>query len=142
METLGKKVKSLPTKAYLIGAIVVIVILAALSGFLFWKYASVKNDGSADTKQAEQTSKRIIGRVGEIYQLPTGEEPTVAQVQDKSKLTGQTFFEDAATGDYILVYKKAKLALLYREDIHKLINVGPINLDDQAPTDGQQPATP
>jgi hypothetical protein len=130
MELLRKKMKALPTKVYLAGAVAVIIVLAALSGFLFWKYASVKTGGDTQA-EAKATSQRIIGQVGQIYLLPGGEEPTVAQVQDKEKLANQDFFKNAQDGDYILIYKNAKLALIYRENVDKLVNVGPINLDDQ-----------
>ena len=133
MELLRKKMKSLPTKVYLTAAVIIIVVLAALSGFLFWKYTNIKT-GEDTQAEAKATSQRIIGQVGQLYLLPEGEEPTVAQVQDKTRLDNQVFFSKAKDGDYILIYKKAKLALIYREDADKLINVGPINLDDKQDT--------
>lgn len=104
----------------------VIVILSIVLGLLFMQREKVK------TGQDPAKSAQVIKQVGRIYQLPASEEPTVAQIQDKTKLTGQAFFNDAQNGDYVLVYKTAKLALLYREKDHKLINVMPIN-DSQTP---------
>lgn len=110
----------------------VIAILAVALGFLFWQREKVK------TGRYPAKSDQIIQQVGRIYQLPSGEAPTVAQIQDKTKLTSQAFFKDAQNGDYVLVYKSAKLALLYREKDRKLINVMPIN-DSQVPA--EQPQT-
>lgn len=119
-------------KMYLMGAAAAIFVLTVLAGFFFWKYMALKDtDKNTAAAEAQKTSNRIISQVGQLYKLPTGEEPTVAQVQDKNKLSGQTFFAAAENGDYILVYKKSKLAMLYRESIDKLINVGPVTLDDQ-----------
>lgn len=74
-------------KLYLVAACVVIALLAAAAGFFFWKYTNAKNGN-----EGKQESSRIINSVGELYQLPTGEEPTVALVQDKDKLSNQAFF--------------------------------------------------
>jgi hypothetical protein len=120
-------------KLILFGALLIAVLLIII-GFLFIKYNKASNDPQS---AAKATTKRIVERVGSIYDLPTDEEPTVAQVQDKAKLQGQVFFAKAQNGDYILVYSKNKLAMIYREKDGKLINVGPINIDDS-----QQSAQP
>lgn len=105
-----------------------VLLLALAAGFFFWKWLQVKNNPES---VAEESSKRIITEVGKIYELPGDEEPTVAKVQDKSKLGEQSFFEKAQNGDYILVYSNKRLALLYRQESKKLINVGPIAFSDQ-----------
>jgi hypothetical protein len=70
--------------------------------------------------------------VSKLYYLPKDEKPTVAQIEDKSKLEGQSFFTGAQNGDYLLVYTNAKIALLYREHDNKLVNVGPVNTDQNS----------
>lgn len=104
----------------------VIVILLAVIGVLVWKYQQASKDPN---KQAKETSTRVVDKVGQLYMVPTGEEPTVALIQDKSKLQNQEFFKNAKDGDYLLIYKNAKIAMVYREKDNKLVNVGPINLD-------------
>jgi hypothetical protein len=111
------------SKVILLIVAVVFLVLAIAAGFFFWKWIQVKDNPDA---VAEETSKRVTLEVGKIYELPGDEEPTVAKVQDKEKLKEQVFFENAQNGDYILIYSKKKLALLYREENKKLINVGPI----------------
>lgn len=108
----------------------VIVLLLVASGTLFWKYRQLKTNPNAAN---EATSKRVLASLGEHYQLPTGEEPTIAQVQDKSKLDGQEFYKHAQNGDYIIIYSKAKTALLYRESLNKIINVGPVSFNTTKP---------
>lgn len=105
----------------------VIIILLAVIGVLVWKYQQVKGD-DASTKNQE-TSARIIQKVSSLYLVPTNEEPTVALIQDKQKLGNQDFFKKAKNGDYLLIYQKDKIALVYREENNKLVNVGPVNLD-------------
>lgn len=123
-----------PTKVLLVGAGILIILLCAVAGYFFWQYISVKNNPSA---VAEETTARIVKKVGEIYSLPGGT-PTIAQVQDKEKVKDQEFFKGAENGDYILLYTDAKLALLYRESIHKLIYVGPIATKEGEPTQSGQ----
>lgn len=125
-------------KLMLIGGGVVVLLLAAVAGYFAWQFFTLKQNPN---KANEETVSRLTGEIGKFYDLPN-EQPTVAQVQDKEKLKGQTFFDKAENGDYIVIYTNAKLALLYREKDNKLINVGPINISDQnaAQTQAQQPA--
>jgi hypothetical protein len=112
-----------------VGAAVVLIV----GGFFLWDYMKLKSNPNAAN---EETSARIVQQVSNIYQVPD-EKPTVAQVQDKEKLKGQAFFDKAENGDYLLIYAEAKIAMIYREKTHKLVNAGPVNLPDN-----QQNATP
>ncbi|MDQ3093729.1 MAG: DUF515 domain-containing protein [bacterium] len=95
--------------------------------------------GTIQRIQAESTQS-VIDEIGKLYTLPSNEQPTVATVQDKSKLEGQDFFKDAQNGDQLVVYEKSGLAILYRPSENKLIKVGPIDVkNDQAAT--EQPTT-
>jgi hypothetical protein len=114
-------------KRLLIAAAVVAVVLLAVGGYFLWDYLKLKNNPNAAN---EETSARIIQQVSNIYQLPN-ETPTIAQVEDKEKLKGQNFFDNAENGDYLMIYPQAKVALIYREKVRKLINVGPVNLPEQ-----------
>ncbi len=125
----------------LIGAVALIVVFAGIAGFSLWKWQSLKADPKVS---AQETSSRIIKKAGEIYELPSGEEPTVALIQDKTKLKNQSFFGKAKNGDYVLMYTKSKLALLYREKDNRIINAGPISIDDSSgsPESIKTPAQP
>lgn len=120
----GRQDKKL--RILLVAAGVLIIVLAALAGFLFWKYHG------SNQEDDQSKSNRIISQVGELFILPKGETPTVAAIQDLSKLKGQEFFSDAKNGDYVLIYSQAKVAFLYREPEGKLVNVGPIKTENNA----------
>ncbi|MGH7157711.1 MAG: hypothetical protein ACREGD_01340 [Candidatus Saccharimonadales bacterium] len=109
-----------------------VLVFAVIALFFFKQYQKVKDNPSA---AAKATSQRIVERVGQLYFLPPDEEPTVALIEDKSKLANQSFFIGVENGDYLLVYTKAKIALIYREEVNRLVNVGPVNTDQS-----QQPA--
>ena len=103
----------------------IILVLVVTCSVLAWKYHQ-QNQSSAN--QASATTNRIIKDVARLYMVPTNEQPSVAQIQDKSQIKNQEFFENAVNGDYLLVYQKNKLALLYRESVNKLVNVEPVSI--------------
>lgn len=69
---------------------------------------------------------RIISEVGKLVVLPADETPTIATVSDLAPLKGQPFFADAEMGDKVLIFQKAKKAILYRPSTKKIIIVAPI----------------
>lgn len=104
---------------------VLFVISSGLAVFFFNQYMGLKNHPNA---AAEETTSRVVSEVKKLYaSLPTDEQPTLAQVSDTSKLQDQDFFKNAQNGDYILIYPKSKLAVVYREKDNKIINVGPVS---------------
>ena len=127
------------SKILLLASLTLVVIFASVAGFFFWKWQSLRSNTSVE---AEVASARVLTKVGKIYALPQDEKPTVAQIQDKNKLKDQSFFDNAQNGDYLIMYTNAKLALLYREKDNRLINVGPITIqNDKADTSEQEPTT-
>jgi len=86
------------------------------------------------TAAAKKETDKLVAKLGQLIQLPTGETPTVATISDKSKLTDQTFFKTAANGDKLFVYNAAMLAILYRPDTNKIINVAPITINQPSTT--------
>lgn len=118
----------------LIGCGAIILALLVLVGFLLWGKDASSTSDSSKTKDKKESS-RVIKEVSELYIVPTKEDPTVAAIKDKSKLSNQEFFKDAQNGDYLVVYSKAGLALIYRESVDRLVNAGPINADASQSTD-------
>lgn len=74
----------------------------------------------------------LIAQVGKLIALPTDETPTVATVTDASKIKDQPFFANAQNGDKVLIYQKAAQAILYRPSTNKIIQVGAVNINNQA----------
>ncbi len=109
--------------------IVVILALAGATGYYFKKYDNLKNSTPEKIQQA-QTDK-YIKEVGKVYSLPKNEKPDVATVKDKEALKKQyPFFDQAENDDVVLIYKDAKLAILYRPSNKKLVKVGPVNIEN------------
>lgn len=87
---------------------------------------TTKNPSMTATQSATLDANTLIGKVGQLMELPADEKPTIATVSDVNKLQGQPFFDKAQNDDKVLIYKAAKEAILYRPSENKIINVGPI----------------
>lgn len=74
----------------------------------------------------------LVSRVGVLMVLPKDEQPTIATVSDYKQLKDQPFFIHAVNGDKVLIYTKAKEAILYDPKVNKIIQVAPVNLGNAA----------
>lgn len=123
--------RSKSTYVLIIVGVIVLVGLAGVAGFFAKNYFDLK----ANPQQAADSEvKRLTDAVGKLYQLPADETPIVGKVKDKEKLKDQPFFKNAQNNDDLLIYQKAKIAIVYRDTESKLINVGPIALDSAPET--------
>lgn len=113
----------------LIGLGVVIIILGIVAFYFYNQYQSIKKNPN---QVAKAETEALVAEVGKLIDLPKDETPTVATVLDKEKLKDQPFFANAQNGDKILIYTKAKKAIIYRPKDNKLINVGPIAIDQKS----------
>jgi hypothetical protein len=118
--------KSYPVKnLLLIGlALLFFVILS-----IYLLMAHSRNQADPNIAIQNET-KELTDRIGRFMQLPTDEQPTLATVTDQEKLKGQEFFARAQNGDKLLVWTKAKKAILYRPSIGKIIEVSNLTSGD------------
>lgn len=130
------------TKSFVLTFVLVFfLVLALLTSYYFYsKYQSSKQSLSSPQEVGvEQEIESLKKKIGALIELPKGEEPIPATVSDITKLKDQVFFTNAKNGDKVLIYSKAKLAVLYRPSTNKIINVAPVNLGETSvsPTKGQ-----
>lgn len=104
----------------------VIVLLAGGAGYFYYKSLHATSD-----EKAKKVLSDSVEAIGKLIMLPSDEQPTLATVSDPTKLQAQPFFAHAEVGDVVLVYAKAKKAILYSPKYNKIIEVAPVNL---APT--------
>ena len=109
--------------------VLVLIGVAAFGVVYYNKYNDLKN---ASPEQLQQTqTDQYITEINKLYALPTNEKPDVATVKDKDALKKQyPFFDQAENDDIVLIYKEAKLAILYRPSTKQLIKVGPVNVEN------------
>lgn len=114
----------------LIAAFAVPMAALAVFGGYYYKQYQALDRMSAD-EFANRESEKILKEVGKLYSLPKDEKPTVATVKDKAVLQKQSdFFDQAANNDSVIIYQKAKLAILYRPAEKRLVKVGPLNIQE------------
>lgn len=113
------------------------VVFLVVAGNYFLAYYHNYFSNPDIIKQREINSLTL--KIGRVMELPKGEQPTLATVTDKEKLKGQEFFANAKNGDKLLVYPKAKKAILYRPATEKIIEVTNLTDPNQNNSDLQQP---
>lgn len=108
-----------------------ILVVVACAAYYYNRHRNSQNASSA-AAQAQQEAQTVVDQVGKLMFLPQGENPTIATVSDKSKLGNQAFFKNAEDGDKVLIYASAKLAIIYRPSLNKIVNVAPIFSDQNS----------
>lgn len=93
----------------------------------------VTDPNSAVSRLQQQQNASILEEIAAVYALPDDEAPTIATVQDITKLTDQPFFEGAENGDILVVFDASSQALLYRPSTKQLVKVGPISVGEESP---------
>jgi hypothetical protein len=109
--------------AKLIFGLMLFVVFAGVlcfGGYFYWQYKKVLKDQPASARSETQI---LLEKIGQFIDLPTDEEPTIAEVKDLEKLKGKAFFSEAQNGDKVLIYSRNKKAVLYRPAIDKVIEV-------------------
>jgi type II secretory pathway pseudopilin PulG len=118
--------------------LVVAVVLLALAA---WNLRKDRNDVKSQLASlkanpqlaVDQQTKDLIGKVSHLYNLPTNETPTIAEVSDPAKAKQQSaFFANAQKGDKVLLYVKAGEAILYRPTTNKIILVAPLTFSNSS----------
>lgn len=111
--------------------LIIAVVLVGLGAGLVYKYTDIANrfkPTSSKTVMTQQETQDLINKVGKIMLLPQNETPTIATVADREKLSAQQFFTYAQNGDKVLIYQKARKAIIYRPGTNQIIEVGPVNI--------------
>ncbi len=133
-------------KSVIIAFVVLSLLAVGGSGagiYYYFQYRNVLQRAKDPTIEV----KEILSKVGKLIDLPQGEEPTVATVQDAEAIKSQPFFSKAQNGYRVILYTNARMAILFDEKNNKIINVGAINVGTpsatpQAPASSEAPPAP
>ncbi len=101
------------------------------SGYFFTRYQQAKSLLQNPQALTNIETNKIKNKVALLMVLPS-EEPTLATVSNAKKLKDQPFFKNAENGDKVLIYTNSRKAILYRPSINKIIEVAPININNEA----------
>ena len=114
-----------------IAAAFVVLFVLATAGAIYF-YLDARDLRKNPQKASQEEIAALIAKVGLLIVLPKDEMPTIATVSDPEKLKDQLFFENAKTGDRVLIYSKAKKAILYNPATNKIVEVAPVSLGGSA----------
>lgn len=130
LEVLRKLVKLLPK----------LIFVLALIGFAGWSFYSYRQSQKEVVRLStlegqqefqEKEVENLLEKVRAHMVLPEDEEPTVATISDVDVLVEQQpFFIGTQNGDKVLVYVKARKAIIYSPQRDVIINVGAVIVDD------------
>ena len=107
---------------------IIVATLIVATVFMYSQYVAAKTKLHSP-QAAASASKQVadtITRVSRIVIVPTDETPSVVTVADASKLKAQSFFMNAHDGDKVIVYTKAKEAILYRPSTNQIVTIAPV----------------
>lgn len=117
-----------PKKLLVPALFVLLLMTLATSIYFFSQYKKTKelltNPQKIDRKEIEV----LVKKISRLMELPKNDEPSIATVADKDRLKNQAFFANAKNGDKVLIFAKAKKAILYRPAINKIIEVAPVDI--------------
>jgi hypothetical protein len=114
------------------------IIIAALPSIYYYRqYRAAQLQITNPTEAGKEQAATTLVAVGKLMVLPTGETPTIALVQDITKLSGQPFYAKAKNGDTVLIYTTAKEAIIYRPSVNKIVEVAPVNIANTASASAQ-----
>jgi len=121
-------------------AFVLLCIVGAIAVYYFYQYQNTRQLMKNPTIAGQVEIQTVVNNVGKLLYLPQDEQPTIATVSDYKKLQNQVFFQHAKNGFKVLIYTKAKLAILYDPFTNKVVTIGPVTTN-QANLAAQKPVT-
>jgi hypothetical protein len=115
-------------------SILIIIIIALLGYAVYDKFFATT---TLETQLSEKEIKSLVVKVSKLINVPE-ELPVVAKIIKAEELMAeQKFYTGSKDGDYLIVFPTTQKAMIYRESEDRLINVGPIIVDQPATTTKQ-----
>jgi hypothetical protein len=109
---------------------IVFYLALAGAGYYYYRQATdLKKNPQKQQAVLQEEAKNLVAAVSRLIVLPSDEEPTIATVSDPEKLKDQPFFANAKAGYKVLIYSKAKKAILYDPESDKIVEVAPLNIN-------------
>jgi hypothetical protein len=114
----------------------ILIILSAITittlGLASYFYYQLKMTKQNPNEVSAREINDLVSKVSKLIVLPTDEAPTIATVSDPAALKEQSFFAQAEVGDKVLIYTKAKKAILYSVILNKILEVAPLNIGEKS----------
>jgi hypothetical protein len=121
---LRSKIVARPLHVAVVGLAFLLVAASGVAGHLSIRLHALER-GTAG--QAADERGALIARIGRMVVLPD-EEPQIATVTNPDILKGDPFFADAKAGDKLLIFSKARRAILFDPVAGVIVNAAPLDL--------------
>lgn len=110
----------------------ILLVTSIVEGIFLLKYKQAISVGTYNGQSIvdQKNDEEVVNKVSKLMLLPNDEKPVVGTIQDLNLVKDQLFFVNAQVGDKVLVYYKNKKAILYSPVTNKIIEVGPVVLND------------
>ncbi len=121
--------------------VIVIIIIIIIAGIVYYvvqpkTVGNVPASGvvASGTPAANATAtaqvQSVLAKLATHMVLPTGETPQIGQIDDPVQATkAQPFVAGAIKGDLLIVYVKARKAIVYSPSRDLIVNVGPVSMN-------------
>jgi len=116
--------------------ILVVLIIALVVVLYNYRQISKKVTRLSTTTGQQELAKKeindLVNEVKKLIVLPENEIPNVATITDADGLAkNQPFYKGSSNGDKVLIYFNAQKAYIYSLSNNKLVNVGPVYIDNK-----------
>lgn len=111
--------------------IVLSIGLLGTTEYFYYQYNKLANIQKTTNILPQEDIDKIIGNLNKSILLPKDEKPTIATVDDISKLNNQAFFKNAVNGNKVIIFPNSGMAILYDVKSKLILNVGPVNFSPQ-----------
>lgn len=106
--------------------VLLLIGLAGAAGYFYKQYDDLKSASPSVTQLAQD--QEIIDQVAKLYAVPNNEKPTAGKVSDKEAIKKQyPVLDQVENDDYLLLYEKSAIAILYRPSLKQIIKVVPFS---------------
>ncbi|MFA5022693.1 MAG: hypothetical protein WC537_00240 [Candidatus Paceibacterota bacterium] len=114
--------------------VLVVVALIIIAGGVYYWYQP-----KSSTPVPAADAKAVIEKLAKHIILPTNETPEIGRIDDPIQAAkAQPFVSGAQKGDLLIVYVKARRAIVYSPSRDLIVNVGPVSMN---PTQTTAPAS-
>ncbi|MDP3880703.1 MAG: hypothetical protein Q8Q32_00785 [bacterium] len=115
---------------------IIVLVIVVLLGFWFFNQQQtpvVEVGSGEDAQLTEEQIANVIAAVRRHIVLPEDEEPLVATIINVDELIAeQPFYQGASNGDILIIYGSVAKALIYDPRADRLVNVGPVEVQQDA----------
>lgn len=122
----------------IVNILIILIALIAISFglYFYYKLNKIENDSGITVQKDLEI---LLQKVGRLYLMPEGEQPTVATVSDPEVLKGQSFFTSSKKGDKVLIFTRAGKAVLYRPSVDKIVEITTVSQKTEPPSSSNGP---